>query len=94
VINVHWQENDRAVLVAGLACVDRVVLFSEKRLTRVIENLCPDLYAKGGDYTLETMDQGERAALEACGAEICFFQLIEGQSTTGMIERLLQHGRA
>ena len=83
-------ECERAELIAGLGCVDRVVIFSEKRLNKVINEVKPDIYAKGGDYTLETMDQGERRELEACGAEIHFFELIEGKSTTDIVGAILQ----
>ena len=81
-------ELERAELIAGLACVDRVVLFPDVRLTKIIERLSPDLYAKGGDYNLETMDQGERKALEGCGAEIAFFDIIADCSTTNILEKI------
>jgi len=80
--------DDRVEMLAGLTCVDVVVPFDELRVTRVIEALRPATWVKGGDYTLETIDPGERAALEACGAEIVFMPLVEGRSTTGLIERI------
>lgn len=83
-------ESERAEMIAGLTCVDAVVIFSEKRLNKVIAGLSPNLYAKGGDYTLETMDQGERAELLSCGAEIEFFELVEGKSTTNVVEKILK----
>lgn len=86
----YVSEQERAELISGLACVDATVIFSEKRLNKVISVLKPDLYAKGGDYTLETMDQGERAELEACKAEIHFFHVVEGKSTTNVVENILQ----
>jgi bifunctional ADP-heptose synthase (sugar kinase/adenylyltransferase) len=50
--------------------------------------LRPAVYAKGGDYTLETLDAGERAALEEVGAKISLLQLVPGRSTTGILERI------
>jgi len=88
----YVSEQERAELIAGLACVDAVVIFSEKRLNKVIRVLKPDLYAKGGDYTLETMDQGEREELDQCQSAIEFFKLVEGKSTTNIVEEIRKHG--
>jgi len=85
----HIPELERAELIAGLRCVDGVVIFSEKRLNKVIAALNPDLYAKGGDYTLETMDHGEKGELDKCDAEFHFFELVEGKSTTNVEAKIL-----
>jgi len=82
-------EGDRALLLAALQCVDCVTLFDEVRATGVIEVVRPDVYVKGGDYTIETLNPEERAALQACGAEIGILPLIEGFSTTDIIARIL-----
>ena len=81
-------ELDRAEVLAALRCVDHVTIFTSKRVTEVIRLLRPAIYAKGGDYTLETLDDGERAALEEAGAEISLLQLVAGRSTTGILERM------
>jgi len=83
-------ELDRAEVLAALRCVDHVTIFTGKRVTDVIRLLRPSIYAKGGDYTLETLDSGERAALEEVGAEISLLQLVPGRSTTGILERMKQ----
>lgn len=83
-------ELDRAEVLAALRCVDHVTIFSGKRVTDVIRLLRPAIYAKGGDYTLETLDSGERAALEEAGAEISLLQLVPDRSTTGILERMKQ----
>ena len=83
-------ELDRAEVLAALRCVDHVTIFSGKRVTDVIRLLRPAIYAKGGDYTLETLDSGERAALEETGAKISLLQLVPGRSTTGILERMKQ----
>jgi rfaE bifunctional protein nucleotidyltransferase chain/domain len=80
-------ELDRAEVLAALRCVDHVTIFAGKRVTEVIRLLRPAVYAKGGDYTLETLDPGEREALDAVGARICLLQLVPGRSTTGILER-------
>jgi rfaE bifunctional protein nucleotidyltransferase chain/domain len=80
-------ELDRAEVVAALRCVDHVAIFTGKRVTEVISKLRPSIYAKGGDYTVETLDPGERAALEEVGAEIRLLQLVPGRSTTSLLQK-------
>jgi len=50
--------------------------------------LKPDSYAKAGDYTLDSLNPEERAALEAIGASIHFIPFLEGFSTTALIEKI------
>ena len=78
---------DRSEVLAALRCVDHVTVFEGKRVSDVIRKLRPAIYAKGGDYTLETLDPGERAALEEVGAEIQLLSLVPGRSTTSLLER-------
>src|SRR5256884_872707 len=53
-------ENARALLVAALRCVDYVVLFSEPTVQALLEELRPDVHAKGTDYTAETVPERDR----------------------------------
>ncbi len=85
-------ERDRAYTLAQLRSVDAVVVFRGKRLAREIAALRPDVYCKAGDYTLETLDPSERAALEAAGARIVFMPFLKGFSTTRLIERIRAAG--
>jgi bifunctional ADP-heptose synthase (sugar kinase/adenylyltransferase) len=43
---------------------------------------------KGGDYTLETLDPAERAALEAVGARVNIVGLVPGKSTTAVVQKM------
>ena len=81
-------EKDRAEVVAALESVDHVVVFPEARVTRVIEEVRPAIYVKGGDYTPATLNPEERAALEKAGAEIKIVPFEPGHSTSGLIERM------
>ena len=81
-------EEDRAEVLAALECVDFVVIFPEVRVTRVIEALRPAIYVKGGDYTLESLDPEEVAALKKAGAEIKTLPLVPEKSTSRLIERM------
>jgi rfaE bifunctional protein nucleotidyltransferase chain/domain len=81
-------EQDRAEVLGALACVDFVTIFPSMRVTELVSVIRPQIYAKGGDYTVESLDPGERGALEAAGAEIRILPLVPGKSTTGIIKNL------
>jgi bifunctional ADP-heptose synthase (sugar kinase/adenylyltransferase) len=85
-------EQERAYALAALACVDGVVIFRTPRLTEEIRALRPDVYVKAGDYTLEKLDPGERAALQEVGANIQFLPFLPGFSTTQLIARIKAAG--
>jgi rfaE bifunctional protein nucleotidyltransferase chain/domain len=80
-------EVDRAEVLAALGCVDAVTIFHEERVSEVVRAVRPHIYAKGGDYTIDSLDAGERAALAEVGAEIRLLPLVPGKSTTAMIEK-------
>ena len=85
-------EQERAYALAALAWVDGVVIFRTPRLTEEIRALRPDVYVKAGDYTLEKLDPGERAALQEVGANIQFLPFLPGFSTTQLIARIKAAG--
>ena len=78
-------QGDRARVLAALGCVDAVCIFPEKRATRFLEAVQPDVYVKGGDYTLETIDQQERRAVESAGGRIAFIPFTAGKSTSALV---------
>lgn len=78
-------EADRAEVLAGLGCVDYVVIFPEVRVTNLIRTIRPQLYAKGGDYTPESLNPEERAAIDEAGAQIQILPLVPGRSTTNIL---------
>lgn len=82
------REQDRAEVVAALECVDHVVIFPEVRVTRLLERVRPAIYVKGGDYTADTLDPEESAALEKIGADIRILPFEPGYSTSALIERM------
>ena len=81
-------EGIRAEIMAAFDFVDYILVFPEKRVTRYLAALQPSIYVKGGDYTSETIDREEKAALEAYGARIRFIPLLEGHSTSQLIEKI------
>ena len=81
-------QNDRAEIVAALECVDLVTIFPEARATKILERAAPDIYVKGGDYKVETLDPDEGAVLQKIGAKIEIIPLEEGYSTSDLLARL------
>jgi len=81
-------QEDRAFLLCALKAVDRAVIFDSPRCDRELEVLAPEVYVKGGDYTVGSLDPGERAALEKSASEIRFIPFVPGRSTTGIIKKL------
>jgi rfaE bifunctional protein nucleotidyltransferase chain/domain len=81
-------EADRAEVVAGLGCVDAAVIFPEKRATRFLESVKPDLYVKGGDYQADQLDKDELEAVTKGGGRVQVLDLTPGRSTTAVLQKL------
>ena len=81
-------QSERAFALNALACVHTVLIFDEPRLVREITALRPDLYAKAGDYTLDSLDPAERTVLEQAGTEIRFLPFLPNFSTTALLKRI------
>jgi rfaE bifunctional protein nucleotidyltransferase chain/domain len=87
------KEEDRAEVLAALECVDFVTIFPEMRATQFILAAQPAIYAKGGDYTAETLNAEERSALQEVGAEIRIIPFEKGYSTSLLLEQLRKPGK-
>jgi rfaE bifunctional protein nucleotidyltransferase chain/domain len=81
-------EDDRAFVLAGLACVDGVCIFREPTAMQFLELVRPDVYAKGGDYTIDTINQDERRLVERLGGKVVVLPGVPGQSTTALLEKI------
>jgi rfaE bifunctional protein nucleotidyltransferase chain/domain len=79
-------EAERAEIVAGLACVDHVVLFDTKDVISVIRLLKPDVQVKGTDYTPETIP--EAAEVRAYGGRVAVAGDPKDHSTTELLGKL------
>jgi formyltetrahydrofolate-dependent phosphoribosylglycinamide formyltransferase len=86
-------QEDRAEVLRALSSVSGVVLCEEPRVTKLIETIRPHIYTKGGDYTVESLNPEERDALQRVGAQIHILPLVEGHSTTGMLQKLSEEGQ-
>lgn len=84
---VNTQE-DRAGVLAALESVDGVCVFPERTATRFLADVQPDIYVKGGDYTLETLNQEERRTIETAGGRIVIIPFVPGKSTTALLKKI------
>lgn len=83
-------EEERAIVLSALECVGMVTIFSEESPLQILKTLQPDVYAKGGDYTIDTIVQSERRAVEAYGGRIEILPGVQGRSTTKIIAKIAQ----
>jgi len=81
-------EIDRASVIAALESVDAAIIFPEMRAVNFLESVQPDIWIKGGDYTLETINQEERSAVEKHGGQIIFVPFVTEKSTTSLLEKI------
>jgi D-glycero-beta-D-manno-heptose 1-phosphate adenylyltransferase len=79
-------ENARAQLVAALRCVDFVVLFSEPNVESLLEDLRPDVHAKGTDYTADTVP--ERAVAARLGIRVAIVGDPKDHSTRELLDSI------
>ena len=80
--------DERAAVLGALESVDGVCVFAEKTATRFLAAAQPDVYVKGGDYTLDTLNQDERRAVEQAGGRIVLIPFVPGKSTTSMLKKI------
>jgi len=78
-------EEARALILASLIMVDAVVVFEEDTPLELIKSIMPDVLVKGGDYTVEQI-AGAKEVI-ANGGRVVINPIIEGFSTTGIIDK-------
>ena len=77
-------EDERAEMLAGLECVDYIVIFPELTPIELLSELKPNIHVKGGDYKLEQLV--EREIVEENGGKVVVGINVPGKSTTNLIE--------
>jgi rfaE bifunctional protein nucleotidyltransferase chain/domain len=82
------QEGDRQALLAALASVDLVVLFNEATPVHLIAQIRPDIYAKGGDYDIESLE--EARLVKTWGGKPVSIPFLFERSTTNLLGRIRQ----
>jgi rfaE bifunctional protein nucleotidyltransferase chain/domain len=84
-------EMDRAAVLAALASVDAVCIFHETNAMRLLSLVQPEIYAKGGDYTIDTLNSEERHLIEQMGGKVVVVGGVPGKSTSGLLEKIRTH---
>ena len=83
-------QDDRAEVMAALEAVDHVIIFAEKRVSHLLRQMRPQVYAKGGDYTMDSLDSEEVVALKEINARIEILPLVPGKSTSKLVQAVQQ----
>ncbi|HEV3065144.1 MAG TPA: adenylyltransferase/cytidyltransferase family protein [Chthoniobacterales bacterium] len=83
-------QEDRAEVMAALEAVDHVIIFAEKRVSHLLRQVRPQIYAKGGDYTVDSLDSEEVVALKEIKARIEILPLVPGKSTSKLVQAIQQ----
>ena len=78
-------ESDRAEVLSALKAIDYVVIFDEKTAENIVGEIKPDIYAKGGDYSIDTLPEAKIVAEH--GGKTVLLQLVDGKSSTNIINR-------
>lgn len=79
-------EADRAEVLDALRAVDIVTVFDEPTAEELVRLVKPDVYVKGGDYTVDTLPEAK--IVQEAGGRVEFIPFVEGRSTTNVIERI------
>src|SRR5271166_1410775 len=83
-------QDDRAEVMAALEAVDHVIIFAEKRVSYLLRQMRPQIYAKGGDYTMDSLDSEEVVALKEINARIEILPLVPSKSTSKLVQAIQQ----
>lgn len=81
-------EEDRAMVLAALQSVSGVCIFTEPTALNFLSRAKPDIYVKGGDYTIESINQDERHEVENSGGRIVILPFVPGKSTTALLKKI------
>ena len=81
-------ERDRAGVLAALESVDGVLIFPELDARAFLQAVRPDVYVKGGDYNMDTINQDERRLLEQLGVQIVILPAVPGKSTSALLQKM------
>ena len=92
-------QEERAEVLAALACVDYVVIFDEDTAEGLVQALRPDVYAKGGDYGPGGAPLPEAALVEGAGGRVAILPFVAGHSTSDLVATVVErycepHGSA
>jgi rfaE bifunctional protein nucleotidyltransferase chain/domain/rfaE bifunctional protein kinase chain/domain len=78
--------DDRSAVLTALSCVDHVVVFDEDSPVRLINEIRPDVYVKGGDYHADLVPEAD--AVRRLGGDVRILDYLPDRSTSSIIERI------
>ena len=81
-------QDDRKYLLESLEAVDKVIIFDSLDVSKLIDEIEPDIYVKSQDYTFDTINTRERDALIRNNVLIRFIPLVESHSTSNIIKKI------
>ena len=81
-------QDDRAEVLLALKAVDHVIFFGEQTAENLIAEVKPDVYVKGGDYSLETLPEAK--IVQRYGGRVELVNLVAGRSTTNVVKKILE----
>ncbi|WCL47905.1 D-glycero-beta-D-manno-heptose 1-phosphate adenylyltransferase [Leptospira sp. GIMC2001] len=80
------EQFDRAIVLAGLSCIDFITIFPEETPIELLKKIKPDIHTKGGDYNPETLP--ETQIVRSFGGIVKILPFVEGKSTTNTLKKL------
>jgi D-glycero-beta-D-manno-heptose 1-phosphate adenylyltransferase len=86
------REQDRALVIAALSSTNFVTFFDESTPCELIKRCQPDIYVKGGDYDMETLE--ETRLVRGWGGRSLAIPFVTGYSTTSLVERIREPSKA
>lgn len=81
-------QNYRCEMLYNLISVDKVIIFDEDNCVNLLKKICPDIYVKGGDYNIHSINFDERFWLDCLGVQTFFSPQVPNVSTTNIINSL------
>ena len=82
----YISEDERAEIIASLRCVDAVTIFDEATVDQLIDDIRPDVHAKGTDYTTDSVPERER--VRAYGGRVAIVGDPKDHSSTNLIKTI------
>ena len=86
---IHTEE-DRAAILAALESVNGVFIFNELLATSFLRTAMPDVYVKGGDYTVDDLPAEERAVVNELGGRVVVLGHVPGKSSSNLAQQIMQ----
>lgn len=83
-------EDDRAEILCALNVVDYVVMFDEDSPRNLLDEIKPDVYTKGADYTMETLPEAD--IMRKNNTRVEFIEFVQGKSTTNVLKKVRGEG--